>query len=108
MADVVRSLRSGPVGVAVLVNKYDGIDLPDDACRILVVDQLPEIYGLLERRDAAVLGKSESMFDRQMQRIEQGMGRGVRGANDSCVVLLLGRVSRSGLQHRVCAHSSVP
>jgi hypothetical protein len=90
IAAAVARLRSGHVGLAVLVNKYDGIDLPDDACRILVLDGLPEAYSGLERRDAAVLGSSKALFDRQLQRIEQGMGRGVRSTNDHCVVLLLG------------------
>jgi len=87
---VVERLRTSHVGLVVLVNKYDGIDLPGTACEVLVIDGLPEVYGSLDRRDAGVLGNGDTMFDRQMQRIEQGMGRGVRGANDYCVVLLLG------------------
>ena len=88
---VVDRLRSGHVGLVVLVNKYDGIDLPDDACRLLVLDGLPQAYGALERREAVVLGDSEAMTSRQVQRIEQGMGRGVRSNEDYCVVLLMGR-----------------
>lgn len=90
IAAAVRRLRAGHVGLAVLVNKYDGIDLPDEACRVLVLDGLPEVYSGLERRDATVLGNSDVLFGRQLQRIEQGMGRGVRSASDHCVVLLLG------------------
>jgi hypothetical protein len=90
IAAAVRRLRAGHVGLAVLVNKYDGIDLPDEACRVLVLDGLPEVYSGLERRDATVLGNSDALFGRQLQRIEQGMGRGVRSASDHCVVLLLG------------------
>jgi hypothetical protein len=90
IADAVARLRAGHVGLVVLVNKYDGIDLPDDACRILVVDGLPEAYGGIERREAALLGETDAMVGRQIQRVEQGMGRGVRSADDYCVVLLLG------------------
>ena len=90
IADVVERLRAGHVGLVVLVNKYDGIDLPNDACRILVLDGLPEMYGAYERRRAVALGASNAIVGRQMLRIEQGMGRGVRSAEDYCVVVLLG------------------
>lgn len=90
IADVVEKLQAGHVGLAVLIDKYDGIDLPDDACRILVIDGLPQFYGALERREATLLGETDAMVSRQLQRVEQGMGRGVRSADDYCVVILLG------------------
>lgn len=87
----VGQLTSGQhVGLVVLISKYDGIDLAGDACRILVIDGLPEAYGGIDRRRATVLGESDAMVSWQLQRIEQGMGRGVRSAEDSCAVLLLG------------------
>lgn len=90
IADVVDRLNRGHVGLVVLINKYDGIDLPGDACRVLVIDGLPEAYSAIARREAVVLGDSEAITGRQLQRIEQGMGRGVRSTDDYCVVLLLG------------------
>ena len=90
IAGAVERLRAGHVGLVVLVNKYDGIDLPEDACRVLVVDGVPEAYGAIERRAAVVWGETDAMVSRQVQRIEQGMGRGVRSADDHCVVLLTG------------------
>jgi len=86
----VAALRRGHVGLVVLVNKYDGIDLPDDACRILVLDGLPEAYGALDRADELALENTPAFVGRQVQRIEQGMGRGVRSNDDYCVVFLLG------------------
>ena len=91
IAAVTRRLQSEHVGLVVLVNKYDGIDLPEDACRILVLDGLPEAYGALERLQAVALGRGGPMAARQIQRIEQGMGRGVRSAEDYCVIVLVGR-----------------
>lgn len=86
----IEALRSNHVGLVVLINKYDGIDLPGDACRVLALDGLPEAYGALDRLEALALQDSEAMVVRQVQRIEQGMGRGVRSNDDYCVVLLLG------------------
>ena len=86
---VVESLKIKHVGLVVLVNKYDGVDLPNDACRILVIDGVPEAITNSERREAEVLGGSDVLAHRKLQRIEQGMGRGVRSAEDFCVVLLL-------------------
>lgn len=86
----VAAMRSGKVGVTVLVNKYDGVDLPNDACRILVIDGLPEIDRPLDKADANVLEDSDAMLAKHVQRIEQGMGRGIRSNDDHCVVLLLG------------------
>lgn len=88
--DGVRALRDGRVGLVILLNKYDGIDLPGDACRILALDGLPEAYGALDQIEAVSLDETDAMITRQLQRIEQGMGRGVRSSDDYCVVLLLG------------------
>ncbi len=87
----LEGLRAGHVGLVVLVNKYDGIDLPDDACHLLVLDGLPEALGTLDRLEMRSLENSDALLARQVQRIEQGMGRGVRSNDDFCVVLLLGR-----------------
>ncbi len=87
---VVGQLRTQPhVGLVVMVNRYDGIDLPEDACRVLVLDGLPEAQTGEERLEARVLRHAGTQ-DRQVQRIEQGMGRAVRSNEDHCVVFLLG------------------
>ena len=88
--EAVESLRQRHVGLVVFVNKYDGVDLPNDACRILVIDGVPEAVNNSERREAEVLGGSDVLAYRKLQRIEQGMGRGVRSSEDYCVVLLHG------------------
>ncbi len=83
-------LRKGHVGITVFVNKYDGVDLPAKACEILIIDGLPEIEGLIARAEHLMLNETRRQLIRQVQRIEQGMGRGVRSSEDHCVVLLIG------------------
>lgn len=85
----VKRLQNGPVGLVVLVARYDGLDLPNDACRVLILDGLPQRYSPQELVEAAAIGGTEAMKVRQTQRIEQGMGRGVRSTDDYCAVILL-------------------
>ena len=87
----VQRLKDGHVGVAVLINKYDGVDLPDDACRILVIDGLPPMDSLYDQFEMNANPKSSRLKCEQIQKLEQGMGRGVRSNSDSCAVILMGR-----------------
>src|SRR6478752_2186816 len=105
---VVEELKAGHVGLVVIVNHYDGIDLPDEACRVLVIDGLPYAYSGIERREAVALRDSDAMVTRQLQRLEQGMGRGVRSREDRCAVLLMGSrltqlVARPDVANRLSA-----
>lgn len=90
LPSTVRALKGGRVGLVVMVNKYDGIDLPREACELLILDGVPRPMDPTERREAALLSGSPTLLARQIQRIEQGMGRGVRDSEDHCAVLLLG------------------
>lgn len=90
VVDGIENLRNGHVGLTVLINRYDGIDLPADACRVLVISDLPEVSSYADLIDSEVLSGTAVNLRRQVERIEQGMGRGVRSNDDYCVVLLLG------------------
>jgi hypothetical protein len=88
---VVDRLKDGKhLGLVVFANKYDGIDLPQDACRILVIDGLPAAFNGEERLESLLTSYEYGVDDRQVQRIEQGMGRGVRSNEDHCLIFLIG------------------
>lgn len=90
LEETVAALKAKHIGLVVLINKYDGIDLPGSACRILVLDGLPQARRLIEKIENNYLGRSREVIGKQVQRIEQGIGRGVRANDDYCVVLLMG------------------
>lgn len=74
----------------ILVNRYDGVDLPDNDTRILILDSLPNATSLYDRYvDSVVPNSSESLL-RKAQKIEQGMGRSVRADTDYSVILFVG------------------
>jgi len=87
----VEKLKAEHVGLVTLVNRYDGIDLPKEACRILVIDGLPDVRRRIDKIDQGVLLGSNRIINNIIQRIEQGMGRAVRSNDDYCVVFLMGR-----------------
>lgn len=90
VSERVAAMQAGDTyGPLVLANRYDGIDLAGNACRFLVMDNLPQgttnydVFRMNVVADAAV----NSLL---AQRIEQGIGRGTRGGADYCVVMLIG------------------
>jgi replicative superfamily II helicase len=88
---LVGSLRKGEYSkTLVLVNRYDGIDLPDDACRVLVFDGKPFSEDLSDSYEESCRPNSDSTLMRTIRTIEQGMGRSVRGEKDYSVIIVLG------------------
>jgi replicative superfamily II helicase len=90
VAEQIGAMQAGrSFGPVVLANRYDGIDLAGNACRFLVMDNLPQgtsnydVFRMNVVADAAV----SSLL---AQRIEQGIGRGTRGGADYCAVVLIG------------------
>lgn len=87
----IDDLKNGSFkGLTVLVNKYDGVDLPDDACRFLIIDGLPSIRSKYDIVSQSMNYEDKRICSELIQKIEQGMGRGVRSNNDYCVIVLMG------------------
>lgn len=91
VASVIDVLRNKQFAKAVvLVNRYDGIDLPDDTCRILIFDGKPYSESLIDLYQESCRPDSEATLMRTVRTIEQGMGRSVRGEKDYSVVVIVG------------------
>lgn len=88
---IIDGIRRGNNSILnVLVNRYDGINLPDNDCRILILDSLPFCDNLADRYEMACREESEITILRQVQKIEQGLGRSVRGEKDYSVIIIIG------------------
>jgi replicative superfamily II helicase len=75
----------------VMASRYDGTDLPDSMCRILILDSLPINETLTEKYIDECVPNSTYSKVKLAQTIEQGLGRAVRSEKDFCVILFLGK-----------------
>lgn len=88
---LIDKLRQGQFDQpVVVVNRYDGIDLPDNMCRILVFDSMPHSESLIDSYEEDCRAASEITAIRAARTIEQGLGRSVRGEKDYCVIIITG------------------
>lgn len=71
-----------------LANRYDGIDLPGDACRLVILSGLPVGTDAQERFLADTLGARRVLDERIRTRIVQGAGRCTRSARDFAAVIV--------------------
>ncbi|WP_459925821.1 DEAD/DEAH box helicase, partial [Desulfatiferula olefinivorans] len=76
--------------IAVLANRYDGIDLIGDECRCLVVYGLPESTNLQERFIISRLAASILFQIRIRTRVTQAVGRCTRSSTDYALVVIIG------------------
>ena len=74
--------------VAIIANRYDGIDFIDDECRLLVIGGLPRATNLQERFIINKMGAVALLNDRIMTRTVQAFGRCTRSATDYAAVVV--------------------
>lgn len=74
----------------ILASRYDGIDLPGDDCRFIVLEGMPTGSGLQEKYLVTRLGSSSQLRNRIRTRVTQAMGRCTRNESDYAIVIFLG------------------
>lgn len=88
--DSLSDFAAAPLAVLGMANRYDGLDLPDESCRLVIIAGLPARGDLQERFLAKGLGAIDVLQERIRARITQGAGRATRNPTDFAAVLMLG------------------
>lgn len=87
----LNEFRKAKFGGFILVSRVDGIDLPHDTCRLMLIDGLPAGATLLERYLWLHLDMKNFFAGRLANRLAQLFGRINRGRNDYGVFFIEGR-----------------
>ncbi len=74
-----------------ILSRYDGLDLPDDSCRLLIMAGLPSGTNLQEEFLWSRMSAQTLLRDRVLTRFTQGVGRCTRSDNDFALILLWDR-----------------
>ncbi len=74
----------------VLAGRFDGIDLPGESCKVLVLDGLPRGVGLIDRFLAESIRSRELRASSTAVKIVQAIGRIFRSNNDHGAVIVVG------------------
>jgi hypothetical protein len=90
-AEAPEEFAEAPGGVLALANRYDGIDLPDEACRLVILAGLPVGMHLQERFLHESVKALSVLTERIRTRLTQGAGRATRNSADYAAVIMLGR-----------------
>jgi len=86
--DRLEPFRSCSRCTLILTNRYDGIDLPGETCRLIVITGLPAGTHLQERFLFDTADARSALRERIRTRLVQGMGRATRSRSDRAIVLL--------------------
>lgn len=89
--------------VAVLANRYDGINLAGEECRLEIMQGLPASTNLHERFLESRMSAALLLKDRIRTRLIQAIGRCTRNATDYSTICILG----DDLQDRLLQHQNI-
>jgi hypothetical protein len=76
--------------VAIMAGRFDGIDFPDEECRLLCLDGLPKATNAQERFLMTKMSATALFNDRLQTRILQAAGRCTRALQDRSAVFVTG------------------
>lgn len=91
--DIERSKEgfvAAPKAVAVVANRYDGVDFAGDECRLLFIEGLPKAMNSQERFLMSRMAANTLFNERIQTRVVQAIGRCTRSLEDYSVVVISG------------------
>ena len=88
--EIDRFSKSKEAEMLGLVARYDGIDLPGEACKVLILDRLPTGDSLIDRFIDESVRVEMIRISHTATRVVQAIGRIFRSNTDHGVVLLVG------------------
>lgn len=91
LTDSFEDFKHDENGVAVLANRYDGLNMQDDLCHYLLIYGLPSTTSLQEKFFTTKLSTAVLFNERMRTRVTQAVGRCTRSTNDYAVVLIIGK-----------------
>ncbi|NDJ90740.1 DEAD/DEAH box helicase family protein [Mycolicibacter kumamotonensis] len=87
--DTVDAWSRAPQGQLATAGRYDGLDLPGDICKLVIITTVPQASSEFERFVVAYLGDASFMRHRVGQRVTQALGRANRTSSDRSMYLAL-------------------
>lgn len=90
-SEKLQEFREASSGTFILMSRVDGIDLPHNTCRIMILDELPKGASLLERFQWEVLDMNNFRAAKISNQIIQLFGRINRGRNDYGAFIINGK-----------------
>ena len=90
VSEGMRPFAVAPHAVCGLAQRYDGLDLPGEACRAEVMEGMPDQDNLQDRFLSERARAGAALAERIRTRVVQGAGRCTRGPADWAMVVVLG------------------
>jgi hypothetical protein len=81
---------ASPEAVAVVANRYDGVDFAGEDCRLLLIEGLPKAMNSQERFLMSRMGANALYNERVQTRVVQAIGRCTRSLEDYSAVVITG------------------
>lgn len=90
-SEKLQEFREASSGTFILVSRVDGIDLPHDTCRVMILDELPTGASILEKFQWDTLDMKNFRATKVSNQVIQLFGRINRGRNDYGAFIINGR-----------------